>query len=77
MRHAVPARRHQALAERRAQPAIDERGFAAARSADDGQKARGRKLVDHGVDLVLPAEEQVLLVLPERPQARKGIVRTG
>ena len=57
MRHAVPAG-HQALAQRRPQPAVDERGFAAARSADDGQKARVGQLVDHGIDLVLPAEEQ-------------------
>src|SRR5262249_2045498 len=50
----------------------------AARCANDGQKARLGQLVDHGIDLVLPAEKQVLLVLPEGPQARKGIdLRAG
>src|SRR6516162_10994455 len=64
---------HQALAEGRPQPAVDQRGLAAAGSADDGQKARVGQLVDHGIDLVLPAEEQMLLILSEGPQARKGI----
>ena len=64
---------HQALAQGWPQSAIDERRFATARGADDGQKARVGQLVDHRIDLVLPAEKQVLLILPERPQARKGI----
>ena len=63
--------------QRRPQPAIDQRGFAAAGGADHGQKTRGGKLVDHGVDLAFPAEEQMLLVLPEWPQPGKRIGRAG
>ena len=64
---------HQTLAKRRPQPAVHQRGLAAAGRSDDGEKARGGQFVDHGVDLVLPAEEQILLVLPEGPETRKRV----
>ena len=64
---------HQALAKRRPQAAVHERGLAAAGRSDDGEKVRVGQLVDHGVDLALPAEEQILLVLTEWPQARKRV----
>src|SRR4051812_20746077 len=70
-RQAVPARDIRPW-EGRLQPAVHERRLAAAGGADYGQKARVGQLVDHGIDLVLPTEEQMLLVLPEGPQARKG-----
>jgi hypothetical protein len=37
----------------------------------------GSQRIDHGIDLAFPAEEQVLLILPERPQARKRIRLQG
>ena len=63
---------HEPAVQRRPQPAVDQRGLAAARGADDREEAVARELVDHPVDLALAAEEQVLLVLAERPQAGKG-----
>src|SRR5262245_10032872 len=70
---AIASPGHQALAKGRPQPAIDERGFPAARCADDGQKARVGQLIDHGIDLVLPAEKQVVLIFPEGPKAGEGV----
>jgi hypothetical protein len=52
--------------QRRTQAAVDQRRFARTRRADDDQEMRVRKGVDHAVDLVLAAEEKMLLILTER-----------
>ncbi len=64
---------HQAATQRGLESAIHQRRLAAARGADDRQEAVGRELVDHGVDLALATEEEVLLALVERTQAGKWI----
>ena len=75
LRHAPRGARasHQTLAKRRPQPAVHQRGLAAAGRSDNGEKAGGGQFVDHGVDLVLPAEKQIFLVLPEGPETRKRV----
>ena len=56
------------------QPAIHERGLAAAGRSDRRRESGvAASFVDHGVDLAFPAEEQILLVLPEGP----GVPETG
>src|SRR5580693_7436042 len=70
--------RHAALAHGWPQTTVHHRRLAAAGRSDDGEKVRVCQLVDHGVDLILPAEEQILLILPEGPQARKRVrLRVG
>ena len=70
----APARsglRHVAAVQRGDQPGADERGLAAARRADDAQEARVPQAAEQIVDLLLPAEEQVVLVGLEAAQTRE------
>src|SRR5271166_2025136 len=64
---------HQSAAQRGLQAAIHQRRLAAARCADDRQKARAGQLVDHGVDLTFAAKEEVLLAFVERTKSREWV----
>ncbi len=71
-----PARagaRHVAAVERRDQSGPHQRGLAAARTADDREEAIAAQPPQQFVDLPLAAEEQVVFVRFEGPQAGKRI----
>src|SRR5271166_2482788 len=67
---------HPAPAQSRPQAAVHQRGLSAARGPNYRQKALDRQLVDHHVNLALPAKEKVFLIFAKRPQAGEGIGKT-
>ena len=73
MRQAVPARAIRPRRKAGRSPQLTSEDLPLPEVPTTARKRVAGQLVDHGIDLVLPAEEQMLLILPERPQARKGI----
>src|SRR5262245_24126960 len=72
-----PGRGHQAALERRQQCRPHQRGLAAARRAYHGQEPPTGEAPYELVALLVAAEEEVGLVLHERPQAGEGIGAPG